>query len=49
METLQAGNIDNVAASDNRQIDSEGLKIEFINVYDEKEDDLVLAMNCSNG
>jgi len=41
METLQAGTNDNVDISNE-------LRIEFVSVYDEK-DDLVLAMNCSNG
>lgn len=49
METQKGETTGNVAISEGIRVDSEGLRIEFVSVYDEKENGLALAMNCSNG
>ena len=49
METHKGETTGNVAISEGIRVDSEGLRIEFVSVHDEKDNDLALAMNCSNG
>lgn len=49
METSRISITDDTVTSEELLTDTNDLHIEFINIYDEKEGDLALAMNCSNG